>query len=106
MSFGLGPTSDRSIGRKPSASAGGWVEVCDLSLLLPGEVLRFEHRGKSYAVYGTQIGQLFASENKCTHGNAELADGFLQGSCIECPRHNGRFDIRTGAVLRPRRVLL
>ncbi len=81
--------------------AEGWVEVCDLNLLLPGEVLRFEHNGKSYAVYRTQIGQLFASDSKCTHGNAQLADGFLQGACIECPKHNGRFDIRTGAVLRP-----
>lgn len=81
--------------------AEGWVEVCDLSLLLPGEVLRFEHNGKSYAVYRTQIGQLFASASKCTHGNAQLTEGFLQGACIECPKHNGRFDIRTGAVLRP-----
>lgn len=81
--------------------AEGWVEVCDLSLLLPGEVLRFEHGGHSYAVYRTQIGQLFASDGKCTHGNAQLADGFLQGTCIECPKHNGRFDIRTGTVLRP-----
>ena len=79
----------------------GWLEVCDLSLLLPGEMLRFEHRGQSYALYRTQIGQLFASDSKCTHGNAQLAEGFLQGACIECPKHNGRFDIRTGAVLRP-----
>jgi len=64
-------------------------------------VLHFEHGGKSYAIYRTQIGQLFASDAKCTHGNAQLADGFLQGACIECPKHNGRFDIRTGAVLRP-----
>ncbi len=81
--------------------AEGWIEVCDLSLLLPGETLRFEHNGQSCALYRTQIGQLFASDSKCTHGNAQLADGFLQGACIECPKHNGRFDIRTGEVLRP-----
>lgn len=81
--------------------AAGWVEVCELDLLAPGDVLHFEHGGKSYAIYRTQIGQLFASDAKCTHGNAQLADGFLQGACIECPKHNGRFDIRTGAVLRP-----
>ncbi len=87
--------------------ADGWVEVCNLSLLLPGEVLRFEHRGKSYAIYRTWIGQLFASDDRCTHGNAHLSEGFLRGACIECPKHNGRFDIRTGAVLRsPPRVAL
>ena len=72
-----------------------------------GEVLRFEHRGKSYAIYRTWIGQLFASDDRCTHGNAHLSEGFLRGACIECPKHNGRFDIRTGAVLRsPPRVAL
>ena len=68
---------------------------------MPGDVLRFEHGGHTYAIYRTQIGQLFASDGFCTHGRAQLADGFLQGTCIECPKHNGRFDIRDGSVRRP-----
>jgi naphthalene 1,2-dioxygenase system ferredoxin subunit len=32
----------------------------------------------------------------CTHGNARLCDGFLEGHEIECPLHQGKFDIRTG----------
>ena len=79
----------------------GWVEVCASSLLVPGDVLRFEHEGSTYAVYRTAIGRLYASAGLCTHGNAQLADGFLQGTCIECPKHNGRFDIRDGSVRRP-----
>ena len=81
--------------------AAGWVEVCDLSVLLPGDVLRFEHGGSTYAIYRTQIGQLFATDGFCTHGRAHLSDGFLQGTCIECTKHNGRFEIRDGSVLRP-----
>jgi MocE subfamily Rieske [2Fe-2S] domain protein len=81
--------------------AAGWVAVCDLSVLLPGDVLRFEHGGSTYAIYRTQIGQLFATDGFCTHGRAHLADGFLQGTCIECTKHNGRFEIRDGSVLRP-----
>jgi MocE subfamily Rieske [2Fe-2S] domain protein len=81
--------------------AEGWVEVCDLGLLVPGDVLRFEHSGRSYAIYRTQIGQWFASDCFCTHAKAPLTDGFLQGTCIECPKHNGRFDIRDGSVRRP-----
>ena len=81
--------------------AGGWVEVCDLSQLLPNDVLRFEHGGASYAVYRTQIGQLFATDGFCTHGRAHLAEGFLQGTCIECAKHNGRFEVRDGSVRRP-----
>jgi Na(+)-translocating NADH:ubiquinone oxidoreductase F subunit len=81
--------------------AEGWVEVCDLGLLVPGDVLRFEHEGNTYAIYRSAIGQLFATEGMCTHGNAQLADGFLQGTVIECPKHNGRFEIRDGSVRRP-----
>jgi Na+-transporting NADH:ubiquinone oxidoreductase subunit F len=81
--------------------AEGWVEVCELDTLVPDDVVRFEHENNSYAIYRTFIGQLYASQDRCTHGNGQLADGFLQGVCIECPKHNGRFDVRDGAVRRP-----
>jgi MocE subfamily Rieske [2Fe-2S] domain protein len=84
---------------KPDAE--GWVEVCDLEALMPDDVLRFEHNDNTYAVYRTFIGQLYATQGRCTHGNGQLADGFLQAACIECPKHNGRFDVRDGAVRRP-----
>jgi MocE subfamily Rieske [2Fe-2S] domain protein len=99
------PIEARQIARTVMSSAvpdaAGWIAVCDLDALVPGDVLRFEHAGQTYAIYRTQIGQLFASDGFCTHGRAPLADGFLQGTCIECPKHNGRFDIRDGSVRRP-----
>jgi MocE subfamily Rieske [2Fe-2S] domain protein len=96
------PREAAQVVRSAAASdAAGWVEVCNLSLLLPGDVLRFEHRGNAYAIYRTQIGQLFASDSMCTHGRTDLSGGLLQGTCIECPKHNGRFDIRDGSVRRP-----
>jgi Na+-transporting NADH:ubiquinone oxidoreductase subunit F len=36
----------------------------------------------------------------CTHGDARLIDGVLNGWTLECPRHNGRFDLRDGSALR------
>jgi len=41
-------------------------------------------------------GSYFATGNVCTHAYALLSDGFLDGCEIECPLHNGRFDVRTG----------
>jgi MocE subfamily Rieske [2Fe-2S] domain protein len=79
----------------------GWVEVCDRDHLLPSDALRFDHAGLTYAIYRTFTGRLYASDGLCTHGKTHLADGFLQGICIECPKHNGRFDLRDGAVKRP-----
>jgi len=43
-------------------------------------------------------GAVFATDNRCSHGDARLCDGFLEGHEIECPHHQGRFDIRTGAA--------
>jgi naphthalene 1,2-dioxygenase ferredoxin component len=43
-------------------------------------------------------GSFYATDNLCTHGNARLCDGFLEGTEIECPLHQGRFDVRTGAA--------
>jgi len=41
-------------------------------------------------------GTLYAINNLCTHGNACLTDGELDGCLIECPLHAGLFDLRSG----------
>ena len=40
------------------------------------------------------------SDGLCTHGAAHLAEGLILDGVIECPKHNGRFDLRTGQPLR------
>lgn len=44
-------------------------------------------------------GELYALHNVCTHQFALLSDGFVEDGCIECPLHQGRFDLKTGAPL-------
>ena len=39
---------------------------------------------------------VYAIDNICTHGQARLCEGFVEGSEIECPLHQGRFDLRSG----------
>src|SRR5260370_39669125 len=41
-------------------------------------------------------GKIFATHDTCTHGQASLADGFIEGEEIECPLHQGKFHIATG----------
>lgn len=45
-------------------------------------------------------GRLFAIGNICTHDEIWLDDGDLHAATceIECPMHEGRFDLRTGAA--------
>ena len=50
------------------------------------------------AVYKAE-GQFFATQDLCTHEQAYLSDGVVVGGVIECPFHQGRFDIRTGKAL-------
>ena len=44
-------------------------------------------------------GKIFATHDTCTHGQASLADGFIEGEEIECPLHQGRFHIATGRAV-------
>jgi naphthalene 1,2-dioxygenase ferredoxin component len=46
-------------------------------------------------------GEYFATSLMCTHGQASLADGYLDGHLIECPLHQGLFDIRSGEAVGP-----
>jgi nitrite reductase/ring-hydroxylating ferredoxin subunit len=44
-------------------------------------------------------GKIYATHDTCTHGQASLADGFVDGETIECPLHQGSFHIPTGKVM-------
>ncbi len=79
----------------------GWVEICASGFLGKEDVIRFDHEEKTYAVYRTADGALYATDGVCTHGNTHLADGLLRGTLIECPKHNGRFDVTDGSPRRP-----
>ena len=46
-------------------------------------------------------GRLYALENRCSHDDAELGSGELDGCQIVCPRHGAKFDIRDGTVTEP-----
>jgi 3-phenylpropionate/trans-cinnamate dioxygenase ferredoxin subunit len=76
--------------------ADGWVEACAADDIDAEDVMRFDHAGRSFAIYRTDDGNYFASDGLCTHEKVHLAGGLVIGNIIECPKHNGRFDVRTG----------
>lgn len=79
--------------------AARWVAACDAEAIDAEDVIRFDHGGRSYAIYRTADDRYFATDGLCTHGKAHLAEGLVMGTTIECPKHNGRFDFRTGKAL-------
>ena len=78
----------------------GWVTVAQLADIGEGEVLGVEIGDNSIALYNID-NEIFATDNICTHAFALLSDGWLDGDCIECPLHAGRFEVRTGKALGP-----
>ncbi|MEO6053984.1 MAG: NADH:ubiquinone reductase (Na(+)-transporting) subunit F [Chthoniobacterales bacterium] len=81
-------------------SVEGWIAVCSEDALGVADIVRFDHEGRTYAIYRTGDNALYATDGICTHGNTHLADGLLKGKLIECPKHNGRFDVTDGSPQR------
>jgi naphthalene 1,2-dioxygenase ferredoxin component len=83
-----------------SGDEQGWVKAADRSALADGEVLGVIVSGKEIALYDLD-GEVFATDDICTHAYAKLSDGWLDKGEIECPLHAGRFDVKTGKALCP-----
>jgi Na(+)-translocating NADH:ubiquinone oxidoreductase F subunit len=89
-----------SEGSRLKADSEGWVNVCEATQLGYSDVIRFDHGKKTYALYRDDAGKLYATDGICTHGNIHLADGLVKGNIIECPKHNGRFNLIDGSPAR------
>lgn len=73
-----------------------WIEVCGTEDIAQEDVMRFDHDGRTFAIYRSPDDTFYATDGLCTHEKIHLADGLVMDSIIECPKHNGRFDYRTG----------
>jgi 3-phenylpropionate/trans-cinnamate dioxygenase ferredoxin component len=81
-------------------SGGSWVEVCGVEEIDEEDVIRFDHDAQTFAIYRSPDGTFHATDGLCTHERALLADGLVMGDIIECPKHNGRFNYKTGDATR------
>jgi MocE subfamily Rieske [2Fe-2S] domain protein len=77
-----------------------WIEVGALDDIEREGVIRFDHGGKTYAIYRSPDDEIFCTDGLCTHENVHLCDGLVMDYEIECPKHQGVFDYRTGEALR------
>ena len=73
-----------------------WIDAAALDDLWDGAGLAVDAAGHDLALF--RLGdEVLAMDNLCSHGNARLCDGFVEDGQVECPLHQGRFDLRTGA---------
>jgi naphthalene 1,2-dioxygenase system ferredoxin subunit len=75
-----------------------WIDAAGLDAVPEGDVIGIRVAGKEIALYEVE-GEIYATDNLCTHGAARMSDGFLEGREIECPLHQGRFDVCSGKAL-------
>ena len=75
------------------------IPVCATADIPPGGVKSFEAGDETIAVYNID-GEFYATDARCTHAAANLADGILDGDIIECSQHFGAFNVRTGKAVQ------
>ena len=69
-------------------------------LLEPGQIRGVDIDGAPYVLCRPSGVTYALVDGICTHARAPLAEGLLVDGCIECQRHNGRFDVFTGEAVR------
>jgi naphthalene 1,2-dioxygenase system ferredoxin subunit len=74
-----------------------WTDVAAEADLFEGAGIAVTPEGHDIAVFKLDDG-VYAVDNQCTHGNAKLCDGFMDGHRVECPFHQALFDVRDGSV--------
>lgn len=75
---------------------GQWVAACKGDDLGPEEAFRFDHEGRTFVIVRSPEGAYFAMDGHCSHEKVHLAGGIVDGHIIECPKHFGIFDYRSG----------
>jgi len=71
------------------------VNVCAAADVPENGVISREVGDELVAIYNIG-GIYYATEGRCTHGLANLADGMIEGEEIECSFHFGKFHVPSG----------
>src|SRR5262245_50633205 len=75
-----------------------WVEACGRDDVDEEDVIRFDHGGRTLAIYRSPDDRVYDTERLWPHWPVHLSGGLVMDNIIERPKHNGRFDYRTGAA--------
>jgi nitrite reductase (NADH) small subunit len=79
-----------------SATQAREVDLGPLDRIAEGQGFAFVVEGREIAVFRGRDGSLHATQNRCPHRNAPLADGIAGGGKVICPFHAYTFDLCTG----------
>ena len=75
------------------------IRICALDDLKPGKALRVKIGDHALAIVRTPSGDVKALDDKCSHGETSLSEGFVDDKTIECWAHGAKFELDTGKPL-------
>lgn len=75
------------------------LRICALDDIKPGKALRVRVGDEAIAIIRTPNGEVRALNDKCSHGEISLSEGFVDNDSIECWAHGAKFDLNTGKPL-------
>jgi 3-phenylpropionate/trans-cinnamate dioxygenase ferredoxin component len=78
-----------------------WIDACSTTDIDAEDVIRFDHAGRTFAIYRNHADAYFCTDGLCTHEDIHLADGLVIENTVECPKHSSIFDFTTGEVETP-----
>lgn len=82
------------------SEVNNWIHVANTADISPDTgTLRVMVANEAVCLYKLDDDSIHATADRCTHGNASLSEGYIEDGLIECPLHQGCFDIRTGAAV-------
>jgi nitrite reductase/ring-hydroxylating ferredoxin subunit len=93
--------------RRVDAGASNWMRSSDGAIdlgavdsLAVGELRRVDVGERTFVLARLADTEFALCDGVCTHAAVHLADGAVVDGLIECPKHNARFDARTGEAVR------
>jgi 3-phenylpropionate/trans-cinnamate dioxygenase ferredoxin subunit len=75
------------------------IRICAVDDIKPGKAIRVKIGENAIAVVKTKAGEIRALDDKCSHGEISLSEGFVDNETIECWAHGAKFSLETGAAL-------
>ena len=75
------------------------IRICAVDDIKPGKAIRVKIGETASAVVKTKAGEIRALDDKCSHGEISLSEGFIDNETIECWAHGAKFSLATGEAL-------
>jgi fatty acid desaturase/nitrite reductase/ring-hydroxylating ferredoxin subunit len=80
----------------PAAAPASGIDLGTVDVVAVDQVVRVDVGDRTFVLCRLAEDEYSLLDGICSHERVHLADGLLEDGEIECPKHNGRFDARTG----------